>query len=71
MRWDPKIRMVDHNDFFSRAAGVLVFVQDASIPVFHARTPWNRTFTVHCEDVQPDLAYLGQKWAARAAEKSA
>jgi Glycosyl transferase family 2 len=62
VRWNEDIRMVDHRDFFSRAAGVLVFVQDATIPVFHARTPWNAEYTKHRDDVSTDLAYLGRRW---------
>jgi hypothetical protein len=30
--------------------------------VFHARTPFNRTYTSYREDVARDLAYLARKW---------
>ncbi len=62
VRWNESLRVVDHRDFFSRAAGRLVFVQDEAIPVFHARTPWNRFFTTYREDTAADLAWLGQFW---------
>jgi len=60
--YDENIRMVDHRDFFSSACGRLVFVHDPSFVAFHARTPFNRTYTTYREDVTADLAYLSQKW---------
>ncbi len=60
--YDEHIRMVDHRDFFSSAAGRLVFVQDPEVAVFHARTPFNREYTSYRDDVGADLAYLHQKW---------
>ena len=60
--YDEKIRMVDHRDFFSSAAGRLVFVQARWLVVYHARTPFNRSYNQHRDDVHPDLYYLGSKW---------
>ncbi|MCT1459815.1 glycosyltransferase [Aestuariimicrobium sp. p3-SID1156] len=60
--WDEQIRMLDHKDFFSRASGELVFVQDEAIMVFHARTPWNREYNRHRNDVEADRRYLQRKW---------
>lgn len=62
VRWNENIRMVDHNDFFSRASGVLVCVLDPGMRAYHARTPFNAFYTQHREDVDPDLAYLAQAW---------
>ncbi len=61
--WNQRLRMVDHRDFFSRAAGALVFVQDAAIPVFHARTPWNRFYNRHREDTAADRETLRGLWS--------
>lgn len=66
VRWDPAVRMVDHRDFFSRAAGEIVVVLDASIRSYHAQTPFDAGYTRYRLDVQPDLRYLGRVWQARA-----
>jgi hypothetical protein len=60
--YDENIRMVDHRDFFSSAAGRLVFVQDPGLVVFHARTPFDTEYTSYRDDVTRDMAYLGRKW---------
>lgn len=66
VRWNEQLRMLDHSDFFSRAAGTLVFVQAMGIPVFHARTPWNATYTRHREDTGADKKMLGKLWSSAA-----
>ena len=63
--YDEQIRMVDHRDFFSSAAGRLVFVQDPGLLVFHARTPFDKEYTSYRDDVSADLEYLGVKWTGR------
>jgi hypothetical protein len=60
--YDENIRMVDHRDFYSSACGRLVFVQDPGFVAFHARTPFDRTYTAYRDDVAADLDYLRQKW---------
>lgn len=64
--WDEDLRMVDHRDFFSRSSGTLVFVT-APFPAYHSRTPWNRFFTEHRNDVEGDFSLLHRKWSDRAA----
>ncbi len=67
VRWDPGVRMVDHADFFSRAAGELVVVLDSSIRAYHAQTPFDADYQRYRQDVAADLQYLGDVWSARAA----
>ena len=62
VRWDEHIRMVDHRDFFSRAAGRIVAVLDSESRVYHVRTPFKARYTAYREDVGPDLAYLQRRW---------
>jgi hypothetical protein len=62
VRYDENLRMVDHRDFYSAACGRLVFVQDPRFVAFHARTPFDRTYTAYREDVAADLDYLRHKW---------
>ena len=63
--YDENIRMVDHRDFFSSAAGRLVFVSAPQLAAFHARTPFDKTYSSYREDVGRDLSYLARKWMAR------
>ncbi|GAA4407597.1 hypothetical protein GCM10023168_23800 [Fodinibacter luteus] len=70
VRWDPRIRMVDHADFFSRAAGELVVVLDTSIRAYHAQTPFDAEYARYRQDVAADLRYLSRVWGARAAGRT-
>ena len=63
VRWDERIRMVDHRDFFSRAAGTIVCVQAQTIRGYHMRTPFDPFYTSYREDVAADLQTLGQLWS--------
>ena len=70
VRWDPQIRMVDHADFFSRAAGEIVVVLDPAIRAYHARTPFDPEYTRYRLDIAPDQAYLARVWRERAAAQA-
>jgi len=63
VRWDERLRMVDHRDFFSRAAGRLVTVWDSSHWAYHARTPFDAGYTAYREDTRADLEMLGRIWS--------
>lgn len=39
--WDPRLKMLEHADFFSRARGVLTTVMNERLRVLHARTPFD------------------------------
>jgi hypothetical protein len=62
VRWDEGIRMVDHRDFFTRAAGRVVTVLDPGSHVYHVRTPFKAGYTAFREDTAADLTYLQRKW---------
>ena len=62
VRYDEHLRMVDHRDFFSTACGRLVFVSDPKLVAFHARTPFDRAYVAHRDDIGADTAYLSRKW---------
>jgi hypothetical protein len=64
VRWDERLRMVDHRDFFSRASGKLVAVQAQTIRAYHMRTPFDPFYNAYREDVAADLSTLGQIWSA-------
>lgn len=62
--WDNRLKILEHTDFFSAAAGVLTFVQADNIPVYHARTPWNKKYNEYRGNTKEYSTYLGKKWAA-------
>ncbi|GGB69941.1 hypothetical protein N798_15695 [Knoellia flava TL1] len=66
VRWDERLRMVDHRDFFSRAAGRLVSVQARTVRGYHSRTPFDPFYTSYREDVAEDLRVLARIWGGRA-----
>lgn len=65
--WDNELKLLEHTDFFSAAAGKLTFVQADDIPVYHARTPWNKTYTRYRDSTKIYARYNAQKWAKIAA----
>ena len=65
VRWDERLRMVDHRDFFSRASGTLVTVQAQTIHAFHLRTPFEPFYNAYREDVAADLNTLASIWSGR------
>ncbi len=62
VRWDERLRMVDHRDFFSRASGRLVVVLDPGVHALHARTPFDANYQAYRDDVRPDLEWLAKTW---------
>ncbi|MFW5471857.1 glycosyltransferase family 2 protein [Knoellia sp. CPCC 206450] len=67
VRWDERLRMVDHRDFFSRAAGTIVSVQAQTVRAYHMRTPFDPLYTAYREDVAEDQRTLWRLWSGRGA----
>jgi len=61
--WDPKLRLLEHADWFTRALGKLVCLQDTRWSVLHGRTPFKQDYMRHREDVAEVYAYLQRKHA--------
>ena len=59
--WDENIRMLDHQDFFWRAAGNLVSVIALGTAVFHYHNPFQRHYQKYRQDVEGDRSYIIQK----------
>lgn len=59
--WDDQIRMMDHQDFFWRAAGHLVSVIALGTAVFHDHNPFDRHYQRYRQDVEGDLRYIADK----------
>ncbi|WP_292663811.1 glycosyltransferase [Nitratifractor sp.] len=60
--WDPRIKRLDHADFFTRAKGVLLTVMNKELKVLHAQTPHNRAYMQKRHDIQQDRTVLRMKY---------
>lgn len=59
--WDEHLRMMDHQDFFWRAAGNLVTVIALGTAVFHYHNPFQRHYQKYRQDVEEDKKYILDK----------
>lgn len=56
--WDDNIRMIDHHDFFFRAAGVLVSVISTNSVVFHNHNFFSPNYNRFRNDWKGDAQYI-------------
>ena len=56
--WDDNIRMIDHHDFFFRAAGVLVSALSTKSVVFHNHNFFSPKYNRYRSDWKGDAAYI-------------
>lgn len=59
--YDPNIRMIDHHEFYWRAAGQIVCVQDPHAYAYHCKNPFDWRYRPYRNDYQGDLAYIHAK----------
>ena len=60
--YDPNIRMIDHHEFFFRAAGQIVCVQDPHSAVMHCHNRFeNREYGRDRGDIRGDMLYIAAK----------
>ena len=59
--YDDNIRMIDHHEFFYRAAGNLVTVLELNSFVLHNHNPFNRNYQKFRLDTKGDSAYIRAK----------
>ena len=60
--YDPNIRMIDHHEFFFRAAGQIVCVQDAHAYVMHCHNLFEKsTYSDYRDDYSEDAEYIAKK----------
>jgi len=62
--WDPKLKRLDHADFFTRARGVLVSTYDDEFRCLHAPTPFDRNYMKSRLDIEGDAALLHERYFA-------
>ena len=56
--WDNHIRMIDHHDFFFRAAGVLVSVLSLSSVLYHNHNYFSPEYNRYRSDWKSDAVYI-------------
>lgn len=59
--YDDNIRMIDHNEFFYRAAGNIVSVLDKSAYVLHYRNRFDMHYNKYRSDYEGDRIYIQNK----------
>lgn len=59
--WDDHIRMLDHQDFFWRAAGNLVSVIALGTVIFHYHNPFQKNYQRYRQNVEGDRRYIAQR----------
>ncbi len=60
--WDDNLKRVDHADFFTRAVGVLVAVQNRRFKVLHYPTYFNKKYMDKKNDLHRDSVILAHKY---------
>ncbi len=59
--YDDNIRVIDHHEFFFRAAGVLVAATDVDAFVFHYHNRFDKRYAAYRSDYLADKLYIKQK----------
>ncbi len=59
--YDPNIRMIDHHEFFYRAAGLIVSAQDPHSCILHCHNRFDRGYNAFRNDIRGDREYIRQK----------
>lgn len=59
--WDDNIRMIDHHEFFTRAAGNIVSVLNPNTAVFHIHNPFDNYYNKFRSDFRDDYYYIKGK----------
>ena len=59
--FDPKIKVIDHDEFFWRAAGVITSAIALDTVVFHRHNPYDRKYNSYRADYRNDLDYIKRK----------
>ena len=61
--YDPNIRMIDHHEFFFRAAGQIVSVIDPTSYILHCHNPFDWRYRPYRSDTHGDAIYIRKKHA--------
>jgi hypothetical protein len=61
--WDDELKFLDHADFFTRASGRLVTVQDERFFVYHGRNPFDRSSPERRANMAASRRMLSRRYA--------
>ncbi len=61
--YDPNIRLMDHQEFFFRAAGKIVAVIDPTSYILHCHNPFDWRYKPFRSDIRGDAIYIRKKHA--------
>ena len=61
--YDSNIQRLDHYDFFYRAAGKIVCVQDPAAYVMHCHNRFDREYNKYRYDIKSDSIYINDKYS--------
>ena len=59
--YDPNIKVIDHHEFFWRAAGIMVSAGALDTVIFHRHNPYDRHYNSYRSDYKDDLEYIRKK----------
>ena len=59
--YDNNIRMLDHDEFFFRAAGVAVSVVETTSFLYHRHNTFDKNYGKYRNDYDKDVEYIKQK----------
>jgi hypothetical protein len=62
VQWDPRLKLMEHADFFTRALGVLATVHNPELKCFHARTPFNAEYMRSRLDLAASSEILAERY---------
>ncbi|MBI4777017.1 MAG: glycosyltransferase [Deltaproteobacteria bacterium] len=63
--WDPRLKKMEHKDFFTRARGILTTVFNAELKCLHARTPFDKAYMMKRNDVDRERKLLRDRYSVR------
>lgn len=65
VRYDDRLKRLDHTDFFTSAYGRLLCVHDEAMMCLHTHSYFDPHYLAFRLDTAADSAYLAQKWGGR------
>ena len=71
VRYDDRLKRVDHNDFFTSAYGRLVCTYDRALVCLHAHSHFDTRYQRFRMDFAADLAHIATKWQGRGVSRAA
>ena len=65
VKWDERLKKIEHADFFTRAVGILTTVFNENLKVFHSKTPFNTDYMKYRNDFQVEQILLREKYYSK------